>query len=173
MRLVVFSILFCLISCGSYRIARNVDVDDYYNIEKCWSSGGQFQSFVVVHEDDGRNFPYFISAWCGISEPGYPSGMGFLSHIKAIRFIEDEGIFKKGGYFHSKFQSTSPDHTPLPGLKDNIYAFCGKVVNSETRSGVLYRVVSIKYFKSQSIKLESFVKLTQKKRLVLFESNGC
>lgn len=168
----LLAIVGLLQACSSGDIPNFVNEEDYADIKLCWERNGKFQSLVVIHEEEGRLYPYYISPWCDVSTEYYPKGLGFIRHIKALQFDGDDGILQRAVLFDRSLESTTPVHTPLPQQGDPIYIYIGSIKNLKNEDFIYYRISNPEKFKPIKLNFGEFIKKTPDIRLKIFKENS-
>jgi hypothetical protein len=171
MKMLVLSAFAALSFGGCSQNIPSVTPEEYADLAKCWVRNGKFRSFVILSESNGSYFPYFVSPWCNVVAEDYPQGLGFVSHIKALSFSDDECILKKNLLFLHCLQSTTIVHSPLPKKDDLLFVYVGDVRKFSNDGFVYYRLSNPMIFKNTKISLATFIEMNPNKRQIFFQDS--
>lgn len=163
-----FAILAMLSGCIYSASVPTVSAESYVKINDCWVREDKFQSFVVLHEEGNKYYPYFISPWCNVRADGYPEGLGFIPYIKALKFSGDDGALRRALLFDHDLQATAPTHSPLPKESDPIYIYVGSIEQFESDGFRFYRILSPNIFRRTELNLLHLTEKTPENRFELF-----
>lgn len=169
MRLCLLAIVTALGACASSNSVSTVNAEVYSDLETCWERAGEFKSFVVLHEEEGKYYPYFVSPWCDVESEDYPQGLGFISYIRALKFSGDEGTLRLASLFTNDLEATTPTHSPLPVKTDPLYIYVGSVTRLENSGFLFYRLSDPKMFYRTGFTLEDLIEQSPEARLQLFK----
>lgn len=169
MRFAIIFLLAFINSCSSEISVNSVDAENYDNMDYCWIREDKFKSFVVVHEESGKYYPYFISPWCSVEAEGYPEGYGFIPYIKTLKFSEDGGALRRASLFDHNLEATAPTHTPLPTDTDPIYIYLGSIDRLDNNGFLYYRLSAPKIFHKTPLTLKALAEKNPKDRLKFFK----
>ncbi|WP_168853895.1 hypothetical protein [Novosphingobium sp. ERN07] len=161
-----------LAACSANNSVSTVSPEAYTNLSTCWEREGRFQSFVVLHEQNSKYYPYFISPWCDVHAEGYPKGLGFVPYITALKFSGDGGALRSAALFANDLEATTPSHSPLPIVTDSVYLYVGSVERLTNDGFFFYRISDPKNFQKTGLTLLDLIEQSPVARLQMFKDRA-
>ncbi len=159
-------------ACVPNTSVSSVSPEAYANLESCWQREGSIQSFVALHKEGDKYYPYFISPWCDVQAEGYPEGLGFAPYIKALKFASDKGALRRAALFAHNLEATTPTHSPLPVETNPIYLYVGSVERLENEDFFFYRISDPRTFQRTDLTLKDLTEKSPEARLQVFKDHA-